>query len=262
MKLSEEQVAEFNEQGFVFVSELFSRAEVDVLMAEVAGLFAEDRRENVREKQGGVVRTNFAAHTYNDAYRRLSRHPRLIEPAMRLLDGPVYIHQFKVNAKAAFDGDVWQWHQDYGTWSRDDLMPEPRAMNLPVFLEEVNQFIGPLLFIPRPHKRGVIEAGYDRDTTSYGLWSLDNETIAGLVAEGGIVAPTGPAGSVLFFHCNLVHGSNANMTPWGRIIVYISINRVDNAIRRFERPEYIAHRDFTPVKPLSDGCLKTKLAAE
>ena len=59
-----------------------------------------------------------------------------------------------------------------------------------------------------------------------------------------------------------MHGSNANMTPWGRVIVYISINRVDNAIRRFERPEYIAHRDFTPVKPLSDGCLKAKRAAE
>ena len=56
MKLTEEQVAEFNEQGFAFVPELFAQAEVDVLMAEVAGLFAEDRRENVREKRGGAVK--------------------------------------------------------------------------------------------------------------------------------------------------------------------------------------------------------------
>ena len=47
------------------------------------------------------------------------------------------MHQFKVNAKAAFDGDVWQWHQDYGTWKRDDEMPEPRAMNIAVFLDDV-----------------------------------------------------------------------------------------------------------------------------
>ncbi len=57
MKLSKEQVARFDEQGFVFVPELFSPAEVDVLMAEVAGLFAEERPQNVREKRGGVVRT-------------------------------------------------------------------------------------------------------------------------------------------------------------------------------------------------------------
>ena len=36
----------------------------------------------------------------------------------------VYVHQFKLNAKAAFEGDVWQWHQDYGTWARDDGMPQ------------------------------------------------------------------------------------------------------------------------------------------
>ena len=68
-------------------------------------------------------------------------------------------------------------------------------------------------------KRGVYEAGHDVETTSYPLWTIDHETISRLADEGGIVAPTGPAGSGLFFHCNLVHGSPSNMTPWGRTIV-------------------------------------------
>ena len=102
MNLTAEQVAQFDDLGYVFVPGLFSQAEVDVLMAEVPALFAQDRPENVREKRGGVVRTNFAAHTYNDVYRRLSRHPRLMGPAMQLLGGPVYVHQFKINGKAAF----------------------------------------------------------------------------------------------------------------------------------------------------------------
>ena len=54
--------------------------------------------------------------TYNEAFRRLGAHPRLIDPVSQMLDGDVYMHQYKVNAKAAFDGEVWQWHQDYGTW--------------------------------------------------------------------------------------------------------------------------------------------------
>jgi ectoine hydroxylase len=97
-------------------------------------------------------------HTYNDIFGRLARHPRLIEPVEQLLGGPVYIHQFKINAKAAFDGDVWQWHQDYGTWQRDDDMPEARAMNMALFLDDVTEFNGPLMFIPRSHKRCVLEA--------------------------------------------------------------------------------------------------------
>ncbi len=255
MKLNAEQMARFAEEGYVFVSELFSQDEVKVLMDEVPGIYAQRRDEVVREKDGETVRSAFAVQTYSEAFYRLSRHPRLIEPAMQLVDGPVYMHQFKINAKAAFNGDVWQWHQDYGTWSRDDLMPEPRATNLALFLEEVNQFNGPLLFIPGSHKGGVIEAGHDRVTTSYPLWTIDDETISRLVEEGGIVAPTGPAGSGVFFHCNLVHGSPSNMTPWNRTIVYISACQVDNHIRRFKRAEWIAHRDFTPIEPLTDDCL-------
>ena len=105
------------------------------------------------------------------------------------------MHQFKINAKAAFEGDVWQWHQDYGTWARDDGMPEPRAMNIAVFLDEVMPINGPLMLIPRSHKHGRLEAGHESATTSYPLWTLDKETVTRLVDEGGIVAPTGKPGS-------------------------------------------------------------------
>jgi ectoine hydroxylase len=184
------------------------------------------------------------------------RHPNFIAPAEQMLGGDVYIHQFKINAKAAFDGDVWQWHQDYGTWAADDDMPEPHAMNLAVFIDEVTEFNGPLMLIPGSHAKGKLAAGHDTTTTSYPLWTIDHATIARLANEGGIVAPKGPPGSVLFFHCNLVHGSGPNLSPWGRVIIYVSVNRVDNAIRRFKRAEWIAHRDFRPLRAMHADCLK------
>ena len=255
MQLSDDQVARFETDGYLFMPDLFDAAEVAVLLGEVPALFAVERKENVREQRGGVVRTNFAAHTYNDVYGKLSRHPRLVAPIMRLLGGDVYVHQFKINGKAAFNGDVWQWHQDYGTWSRDDLMPEPRAMNVAVFLSEVNEFNAPLLFIPGSHKGGCLEAGHDTATTSYPLWTIDDATIGALVERNGMIAAKGAPGSALFFHGNIVHGSGSNMSPWDRVIVYISLCHVDNHIRRFKRPEWIAHRDFTPIECLADDCL-------
>jgi ectoine hydroxylase len=165
------------------------------------------------------------------------------------------MHQFKINGKQAFDGDVWQWHQDYGTWQRDDGMPQPRAMNVALFLDEVNEFNGPLLFIPGSHKKGVLQAGHDVSTTSYPLWTLDNEKISELVAQGGIVAPKGPPGSMLLFHGCLVHGSPSNMSPWNRVIVYLSLCAVSNHITQFNRPDYIAHRRFNPIASLPNDCL-------
>jgi ectoine hydroxylase len=255
MKLTEPQLENFADQGYLFLPEVFTEAEVGVLMAQLPRIFAEGRRENVREKDGKTVRTTFAAHTFNEAFRRLGRHPRLIEPVRQILGGPVYMHQFKINAKAAFDGDQWQWHQDYGTWARDDLMPEPKAMNIALFLDDVTEFNGALMFIPKSHKEGVLAAGHDVSTTSYPLWTLERETVSRLVEKGGLVAPKGRAGSVLMFHCNLVHGSPGNMSPFSRTIVYLSLCRVDNHILRFQRPEWIAHRDFTAIEPLGDDCL-------
>jgi ectoine hydroxylase len=266
MKLTPEQLKDFDELGYVFLPECFSEEEVAVLRQEAENIYKTDRKEVWREKSG-APRTAFAAHTYNEAFRLLGAHPRLIEPLEQLFGEPVYMHQYKINAKSAFDGEVWQWHQDYGTWARDDGMPEPRAMNISVFLDEVMPINGPLMLVPRTHKQGVLAAGHDKATTSYPLWTLDQETVTRLVEENGIVAPTGKPGGVLMFHGNLVHGSSGNITPYSRKIVYLTLCAVSNHIRKPTRPEWIAHQDFTPIQAVDDDALlkfarSYKVAAE
>ena len=259
-KLNDDQVARFERDGYVFLPDVFSPAEVGVLAAEARRVFTLDREEVWRE-DNGAPRTAFAAHLYSEPFRRLGAHPRLVGPVMQILGEEVYMHQFKVNAKAAFDGAVWQWHQDYGTWSRDDEMPEPRAMNVALFLSEVNEFNAPLLFIPGSHKGGCLEAAHDTATTSYPLWTIDDATIGALVERNGMIAAKGTPGTALFFHGNIVHGSGSNMSPWDRVVVYISLCHVDNHIRQFKRPAWIAHRDFTAIESLADDCLQ-ELARE
>ena len=255
MKLSPDEIARFEKDGYLFFPSLFTPAEIKLLADEVPRLYAMQRPENVREKGRDAVRTNFAAHMYSEPFARLARHPRMVEPVMQYFGEDVYMHQFKINGKMAFDGDVWQWHQDYGTWMNDDLMPEARAMNVAIFLDEVNEFNGPLMFIPGSHKQGALPAGHDTSTTSYPLWTIDKGTISQLVGQRGIVAPKGPAGSMILFHGCLVHASTSNLSPWNRVAVYLSLCAVSTHIRRFTRPEYIAHRDFTPIRCLPDDCL-------
>jgi ectoine hydroxylase len=254
MRLSEAQVRQFEEEGWLFFPEVFPPEEVAVLRREAEAIYQADRPEIWREKSG-APRTAFAAHTYNEAFRLLGAHPRLIKPVEQLFGEQLYMHQYKINAKAAFTGDVWQWHQDYGTWARDDGMPAPRAMNISVFLDEVMPINGPLMLIPRSQKNGTLDAGHDLSTTSYPLWTLDEATVTRLVAEGGIVSPTGKAGGVLMFHGNLAHGSAPNITPYPRKIVYLTLNAVSNHIRKPTRADWIAHTDFTPIEPVADDAL-------
>ncbi len=255
MRLTPEQLVEFDTRGYLFLPGCFSEEEVGVLRSEAEAIYRTDRQEVWREKSG-APRTAFAAHTYNEAFRILGAHPRLVEPVEQLFGEKLYMHQFKINAKAPFDGEVWQWHQDYGTWARDDGMPQPRAMNIAVFLDEVMAINGPLMFIPKSHRHGTLAAGHDLQTTSYPLWTLDNATVTRLADEGGIVAPTGKPGSVLMFHGILVHASPPNITPYPRKIVYLTLCAVSNHITKFTRPEWIAHRDFAPIEPVADDALR------
>ena len=270
MQLTPEQITQFDRDGYLFFPAHFSPEEMQSMLAAVPELYSRREAYNVREKGSDAVRTNFAGHMVSEPFARLARHPRMIEPVESLLGEKLYMHQFKINGKMAFEGDVWQWHQDYGTWLNDDMMPTERAMNIAIFLDDVNEYNGPLMFIPGSHKKGVIDAKHDLTTTSYPLWTVDNGLITQLVERaggkpgydaaghttgGGIVSPKGPAGSMIVFHSCLVHASTSNLSPFNRVAVYLSLCAVSNHIRRHKRPEYIAHREFTPITCLPDDCL-------
>ena len=258
VQLTRAQLADFHAQGFLILPALFSRAEVEVLRAEVPALFAEDTSANIREKASGEVRTAMGLHLRSHVYARLCHHPRFVEPARQILGtGQLYIQQAKINAKVAFSGEAWQWHYDFATHHREDGVPEPLALNLHVFLDDVTEHNGPLVFIPGSHRGGPVRTALDTETTSYALWTVDNDTVSQLARAGGLVTAAGVAGTALIFGDCLVHGSPPNMSPWDRSIFSLILNPIANAQTRLARPDYKHHRDFSPVVPLDDDCLLT-----
>ena len=256
MQLSRSQIERFHQDGFLVLPDLFSAPEVAILRRALTTVSAEDCPANIREKRSGEVRTAMGLHLRHPDFAKIVRHPRLIEPAFQLLGDHLYVQQVKVNTKAAFEGEVWQWHYDFATHHAEDGVPEPLALNLHVFLDDVVDFNGPLYFIPGSHKRGPVPARLDTVTTSYPLWVLDRDTVVGLVAEGGgLFSATGRAGTGLIFGDCLVHASPPNLSPWDRGIFSLIVNPVANAYTKTQRPDYKHHRDLTPIVPLGDDCL-------
>ncbi|HEX2090880.1 MAG TPA: phytanoyl-CoA dioxygenase family protein [Longimicrobiaceae bacterium] len=265
MRITDQQVKEYHEEGFLLLSEYLPGERVELMRAQLPALYAEDTPGRVLEKGTSVVRSVYGSHRTNEVFAALTRHPGLVDAAMRILESEVYVHQFKINAKQAFGGDIWEWHQDYIFWQQEDGMPTPRVTNAVVFLDEVNEFNGPLLFIPGSHKAGVLDPGArKRGTDDAPSWAADvaadlsytltREMIADMVRERGIVAPKGPAGSVLFFDANVAHGSAPNMSPFDRALCLVTYNSIRNtpAPRENPRPEFLCSRDFTAIIPLAE----------
>lgn len=280
MQLIKEQIDAYENEGIMFLPNCFSQAEVDALRAEVPALFAEDTPRRVVEKDGGLVRSVYGSHVTNEVFRRLSLHPRIVEPARQILNSEVYIYQFKINAKAAFGGDMWDWHQDYVFWRKEDGMPEARVLNVAIFLDDVTEFNGPMYFIPGSHKSGVIDVparehifgngngnggngayknspAWISNLTASIKYSVDKEMVARMVEDRGIVAPKGVCGSVVFFHGNIIHASPNNISPHGRVVIFITYNSLENIPHEVDkpRPEFLSSRDYHPVVSLPDDIL-------
>ena len=83
MKLTQQQIDDFNSDGWLFLPELFSREEVELLAREAVNIYDTNRPEVWREKSG-APRTAFAAHLYNEAFGLLGAHPRMIDPVEQI----------------------------------------------------------------------------------------------------------------------------------------------------------------------------------
>ena len=134
MKLNNKQLKKINENGSIILSGCFSSKEVNNLRKEMKKVFKEKSEANIIEKSSGVVRTAMGLHLRSKIFNNLTRHPKFFEPASQIIGHNLYIQQTKINIKAAFTGEVWQWHYDFATHFGEDGVPKPLALNLHVYL--------------------------------------------------------------------------------------------------------------------------------
>ncbi|MFI7136090.1 phytanoyl-CoA dioxygenase family protein [Nonomuraea sp. NPDC050153] len=255
--LTPQQIEDYHRAGFVFQPGVLEASDIELLRREAERELAQDSPRRTVEAGTGLPYRVHGSHLNSDLFSRFVRHPKILGLARQLLNDDVYVHQFKVNKKRAFQGEIWRWHQDFMFWHNEDQMPEPRALTVAVFLDEVTEFNGPLIVVPEGHSEGLIPAaakneGWESTLTNDLKYSLENsERMQALVEQHGLVAPKGPRGSLLWFHCNIPHGSAQNMSPIDRSLLLLSYNAVSNALPTpSPRPEWLVGRDFAPLKPL------------
>lgn len=265
--LSDEQVAEYHREGYLLLEPAFlGEALLSRLQDAVTDILQADGPQVVREKDDVTIRSVYGPHRDNLAVAEAARDTRLAGAARRLLDDVVYVHQSKLNVKAAFSGDRWDWHQDFVNWLRLDGIQRPDLVNVAVFLDDVSEFNGPLMICPRSHTNGLMP-GRDREgmpegyedapswvstLTSDEQYQLDPDGIRTMVERNGLISAKGRAGSLLFFHGNILHASLPNISPTDRKVLILVFNGMQNAPTEVPspRPGFLAERP--PVAVDSD----------
>jgi len=86
--------------------------------------------------------------------------------------------------------------------------------------------------------------------------TIQPDTLREMAQRGDAAALTGPAGTVAFMHCALVHSSTENISTERRALFALMFNPVDN------RPQHLRREPYTPaqvepLRPLADDCVLT-----
>lgn len=262
MKLTDDQIAQYREDGYLVFPGLLSGAEMDIVQADVPMLQSARRGHpdaNVMTDSGGL-RSSYSPSLDSPAFNAIFRLPRVLDPVRQLLDGDVYLYQSRLNAKPKADrGAAWQWHQDFPSWYHDGI-PEPKMMTALVLVSDCTEENAPLMMMPRVQAKGTLDYFYDAESTGYALNSLKPETVDALSAESPPVAMTGPAGTVVFFDCQVPHSSGANKSDAARNLMFYVFNRFDNQAdggqeRRPHRSLYLLNHDIEKLAPVADDAL-------
>jgi ectoine hydroxylase len=253
----------YADDGFIVLDGLLAPHEVDELNAEVDRLAADpaqrERPEAIVEPDGSALRSLFAIHAGEGPLAAAARHPRLEAVARQLLGSEVYVHQSRVNLKPAFRGKEFYWHSDFETWHTEDGMPAMRALSCSVLLDDNQPWNGPLLTIAGSHKRYVTCVGetpddhFAQSLRKQEVGTPDDDSLRTLAEEGRVAPCLGGPGTVVFFDCNMMHGSNGNITPRPRRNLFVVFNSVHNTLVEpfaapAPRPEFVATRAGMPAR--------------
>ncbi|GIG70850.1 ectoine hydroxylase [Phytomonospora endophytica] len=261
--LDQETLDSYEENGFLSVEELITPAELLGYQAELERLLTDEAikrdERTVLEKDSGEVRSIFEVHKISEVIAGLVADERVVGRARQILGSDVYVHQSRINYKPGFKGKEFYWHSDFETWHAEDGMPRMRAVSISIALTDNHAYNGGLMIMPGSHKTFVSCVGetpadhYRESLREQEIGTPDPLSLAVLAEKHGIELFTGPAGSATMFDCNCMHGSNGNITPFARSNVFVVFNSVDNTCvapyaAPGRRPDFVAARDFTPVK--------------
>ena len=158
-------------------------------------------------------------YRHHPAYWKFTANSPITDVAADLLGPNVKVHHSKLNFKWADGGEEVKWHQDIPFYPHTNY----GVLAIGLYLEDVDDEMGPMGVIPGSHKGEIFDHYNDKDQW---VGAIDDRDI-GRIDLDKVVWLKGPAGSVTVHHSRIVHGSVPNRSPRGRPLLINAYSAAD-----------------------------------
>jgi phytanoyl-CoA hydroxylase len=247
-QLSPDQIAGFRQDGYLIVPRFFSPEESSLLLhVATQDQTLRSHAYDVKDEKGKNSKLTLWFTPGEDIYGLVSRSERMVHGADALLDGdaPVCHYHSKLMQKEPLVGGAWEWHQDYGYWYKNEFLHPDQMVSVMVAITQANKENGCLQVIKGSHKMGRVEHGKTGEQVGAAARYVE---LALKTME--LVFVELQEGDALFFHSNLMHRSDANLSDhsrWSLISVY---NRQSNMPYHEESKSCITPLQIVPDREI------------
>jgi ectoine hydroxylase-related dioxygenase (phytanoyl-CoA dioxygenase family) len=227
LRLSEEQVEFYRENGYLAGIKLLNDDQVEALRAELAELVDPahpgnelfyEFNSNESADPAKVLFHALGAWRIMPGFHDLLWNPAFCVPASQLLEGPVRFWHDQLFYKPARHGGVVIWHQDFSYWTRTQPMAH---LSCWIGLDDSTPENGCLHYVPGSHRWSLLpreDFANDMDTIQRVLSEEQKRDFK----PKAIVLKKGECS---FHHPLMVHGSYENRTDRPRRAVVINVVR-------------------------------------
>lgn len=224
--LTKEQVSDYHRDGYLIVKKFFRRQEIDRLyQVAIEDTVISKNSYNVNDESGRRSKLALWFTPGNDIYGMVTRSERMVRAVDILLEGtaPVCHFHSKLMQKEPLVGGAWEWHQDYGYWYKNEFLLPDQMNSVMVAITAATRENGCLQVIRGSHKMGRVEHGKagEQVGASQRMVDLALQTMDLVYVEL-------EAGDALFFHSNILHRSEANLSKTSRWSLISCYNRQSN----------------------------------
>lgn len=232
MRLSDEQLQQFHQNGFIILRDFLPQEKCDAIL-DVAKMHLEQKIEPMETEVGYIERTkeyrtdvtdytsgsdkkNVVVRRLRQVYDRDSlfkewmEEPQIRPILQQILDDKVVLtlaHHNSIMTKMPYFSHATGWHQDKRYWRYTD----DNLVSVWLALDDEDSSNGVLEFIPGSH---MMQFGSEQfDEKEYFRENMDEN--ARLIAKK--VSTTLKKGDIIIFHSLLLHRANKNNTDKTKI---------------------------------------------
>jgi ectoine hydroxylase-related dioxygenase (phytanoyl-CoA dioxygenase family) len=240
-----EHLPVFERDGYVIIKNFLSKEEAQLMYQTAVDDDAVGKNSfDLNDAQGFRTRLALWYTPGEDIYSMYSRCEKVVDAAEMILGGTVGHYHSKLMQKEPKKGGAWEWHQDYGYWYNNGFL-FPQMVSIMVALTEATKENGCMQVIKGTHKMDRVNHNMAGEQVG-----ADMEKVEEALKRMELVYVELAPGDALFFHANLLHRSNANLSDnsrWSLISVY---NLITNAPYKPEPSSC-----YTPVQKVSNEAI-------